>query len=174
MISGVWGHVTNKHLAGIPETEILLNTQSYVRLHCLPVALTTYANRTSQNDSAYLKSAFLIRLLWDATLRMNQPKGEMQMKDIEIGPIRPPSESESLLIRVTRGCHWNKCYFCGLYKSMKFSMRPIEETITDIKRQARLYQGKKFKSCFLQDGDALVLKSDYLLRILDALNKYFP
>ncbi len=33
------------------------------------------------------------------------------MKDIEIGPIRPPSESESLLIRVTRGCHWNKCYF---------------------------------------------------------------
>ena len=35
------------------------------------------------------------------------------MKDIEIGPIRPPSESNSLLIRVTRGCHWNKCYFCG-------------------------------------------------------------
>ena len=26
----------------------------------------------------------------------------------EIGPIRPPSESQSLLIRVTRGCHWNK------------------------------------------------------------------
>ena len=40
------------------------------------------------------------------------------MKDIEIGPIRPPSESNSLLIRVTRGCHWNKCYFCGLYKSI--------------------------------------------------------
>ena len=96
------------------------------------------------------------------------------MKDIEIGPIRPPSESESLLIRVTRGCHWNKCYFCGLYKSMKFSMRPLEEIITDIKRQAEMYQGKKFKSCFLQDGDALVLKSDYLHRILEALNKYFP
>lgn len=96
------------------------------------------------------------------------------MKDIEIGPIRPPSESESLLIRVTRGCHWNKCYFCGLYKSMKFSMRPIEETIADIEKQATLYQGKKFKSCFLQDGDALVLKTDYLLRILEALNKCFP
>lgn len=96
------------------------------------------------------------------------------MKNIEIGPIRPPSESESLLIRVTRGCHWNRCYFCGLYKSMKFSMRPIEETIADIERQAELYQGKKFKSCFLQDGDALVLKSDYLLRILEVLNKYFP
>ena len=96
------------------------------------------------------------------------------MKDIEIGPIRPPSESESLLIRVTRGCHWNKCYFCGLYKSMKFSMRPIEETIADIEKQATLYQRKKIKSCFLQDGDALVLKTDYLLRILEALNKCFP
>ena len=74
------------------------------------------------------------------------------MKDIEIGPIRPPSESNSLLIRVTRGCHWNKCYFCGLYKSMRFSMRPIDETIEDIRRQAQLNRGKKITSCFLQDG----------------------
>ena len=42
MISGVWGHVTNKHLAGIPETGFLLNTQSYVRLHCLPVVLRVF------------------------------------------------------------------------------------------------------------------------------------
>lgn len=96
------------------------------------------------------------------------------MRDIEIGPIRPPSENNSLLIRVTRGCHWNKCYFCGLYKSMRFSMRPIDETIKDIKQQAELYRGKKITSCFLQDGDALVLKTDYLLRILDAINQYFP
>ena len=58
------------------------------------------------------------------------------MKNIEIGPICPPSESNSLLVRVTRGCHWNKCYFCGLYKSTHFSMRPIEETIEDIAKQA--------------------------------------
>ncbi|MCM1126645.1 MAG: radical SAM protein [Lachnospiraceae bacterium] len=96
------------------------------------------------------------------------------MKDIEIGLIRPPSESESLLVRVTRGCHWNKCNFCGLYKSMNFSMRPIEEIIKDIEKQAALYQGKKFKSCFLQDGDVLVLKTGYLFRILEALNKNFP
>ena len=65
------------------------------------------------------------------------------MRDIEIGSIRPPSESNSLLIRVTRGCHWNKCYFCGLYKSMRFSMRPIDETIEDIRRQAQLNRGEK-------------------------------
>ncbi|EOS73998.1 hypothetical protein C817_04844 [Dorea sp. 5-2] len=74
------------------------------------------------------------------------------MKNIEIGSIRPPSESESLLVRVTRGCHWNKCYFCGLYKSMNFSMRPIEDTIQDIKEHAALYQGRKFKSCFYRMG----------------------
>lgn len=96
------------------------------------------------------------------------------MKNVEIGPIRPPSENSSLLIRVTRGCHWNKCYFCGLYKSMQFSMRPIEETIEDIAMQAQIYHEKNFISCFLQDGDALVLKTDYLLHILDALNRYFP
>ena len=96
------------------------------------------------------------------------------MKNIEIGPIRPPSESNSLLVRVTRGCHWNKCYFCGLYKSMRFSMRPIEEIIEDIEKQAQFYKGKKIISCFLQDGDALVLKTDYLLRILETIHQYFP
>lgn len=53
-------------------------------------------------------------------------------------------------------------------------MRPIEETIEDIAMQAQIYREKKFTSCFLQDGDALVLKTDYLLRILEALNRYFP
>ena len=99
---------------------------------------------------------------------------EKIMGNIEMGPIRPPSESNSLLIRVTRGCHWNKCYFCGLYKSMRFSMRPIEDIISDIEAQSAQHTGQSFKSCFLQDGDALVLKTDYLLKILDALHHYFP
>ena len=58
---------------------------------------------------------------------------------------------------------------------MRFSMRPIDETIEDIRQQAQLNQGKKITSCFLQDGDALVLKTDYLLRILEAINQVrFP
>ena len=47
MISGVWGHVTNKHLAEIPGTGFLLNTQSYGRLHCLPVVMADYLNKVS-------------------------------------------------------------------------------------------------------------------------------
>jgi radical SAM superfamily enzyme YgiQ (UPF0313 family) len=37
----------------------------------------------------------------------------------ELGPIRPPSEANSLLLRVTRNCPWNKCEFCTIYKEGK-------------------------------------------------------
>jgi radical SAM superfamily enzyme YgiQ (UPF0313 family) len=50
----------------------------------------------------------------------------------EVGPIRPPSEAKSLLLRVTRNCPWNKCKFCRLYKGTKFSIRPKEHVIKDI------------------------------------------
>lgn len=50
----------------------------------------------------------------------------------EVGPIRPPSEAASLLLRVTRNCPWNRCKFCGVYKKTKFSLRPKEHVIKDI------------------------------------------
>ena len=50
----------------------------------------------------------------------------------EQGPIRPPSEATSLLLRVTRNCPWNKCVFCKSYKKRKFSRRSVEEIKNDI------------------------------------------
>ena len=50
----------------------------------------------------------------------------------EQGPIRPPSEAGSLLIRVTRNCPWNRCKFCPVYKGTKFSLRPVEHVLKDI------------------------------------------
>jgi len=50
----------------------------------------------------------------------------------ETGPIRPPSEAQSLLIRVTRNCPWNKCEFCHTYKGEQFSFRTVEEIKKDI------------------------------------------
>ncbi len=50
----------------------------------------------------------------------------------EMGPIRPPSEAQSLLIRVTRNCPWNKCEFCHTYKEEPFSFRSVEEIKKDI------------------------------------------
>ncbi len=48
------------------------------------------------------------------------------------GPIRPPSEAYSLLVRVTRNCPWNQCTFCPVYKGTKFSRRPVEHVKRDI------------------------------------------
>lgn len=50
----------------------------------------------------------------------------------EQGPIRPPSEAESLLIRITRNCPWNRCTFCPIYKDSKFSLRPVDHVLKDI------------------------------------------
>jgi radical SAM superfamily enzyme YgiQ (UPF0313 family) len=50
----------------------------------------------------------------------------------EQGPIRPPSEANSLLIRLTRNCPWNHCTFCRVYKKRKFSLRSVENIIKDI------------------------------------------
>jgi radical SAM superfamily enzyme YgiQ (UPF0313 family) len=50
----------------------------------------------------------------------------------EQGPIRPPSEAGSLLLRLTRNCPWNQCLFCPVYKGQKFSLRKVEEIKKDI------------------------------------------
>lgn len=56
----------------------------------------------------------------------------IEYNGFEQGPIRPPSEANSLLIRVTRNCPWNKCTFCPVYKGEKFSKRPVEHVLKDI------------------------------------------
>ena len=50
----------------------------------------------------------------------------------EQGPIRPPNEARSLLLRLTRNCPWNQCLFCPVYKGQKFSLRTAEEIKKDI------------------------------------------
>lgn len=50
----------------------------------------------------------------------------------ELGPIRPPSEATSLLLRVTRNCPWNKCAFCAVYKGTSFSRRDEETLLAEI------------------------------------------
>jgi len=56
----------------------------------------------------------------------------MTADSFELGPIRPPSEAYSLLIRVTRNCPWNRCKFCPTYKGKKFELRSVEEIKQDI------------------------------------------
>jgi Radical SAM superfamily len=50
----------------------------------------------------------------------------------EQGPIRPPNEAQSLLLRFTRNCPWNQCLFCPVYKSRTFALRSVAEIKADI------------------------------------------
>lgn len=59
-------------------------------------------------------------------------KRDKTYQGFEQGPIRPPSEASSLLIRVSRNCPWNKCTFCGTYNNTTFSVRSVEDVIKDI------------------------------------------
>jgi len=63
----------------------------------------------------------------------------MTHKDLQFeqGPIRPPNEAQSLLLRFTRNCPWNQCEFCPVYKGRKFSLRSVDEIKSDI-RTARV------------------------------------
>jgi len=58
--------------------------------------------------------------------------------DFEQGPIRPPSEARSLLLRFTRNCPWNKCKFCPVYKGRTFSKRTVAEIKADIDTAAEM------------------------------------
>ena len=50
----------------------------------------------------------------------------------EQGPIRPPNEAHSLLLRVTRNCPWNRCTFCPVYKGARYSKRSVDHVKKDI------------------------------------------
>lgn len=74
----------------------------------------------------------------------------------EQGPIRPPSEANSLLIRVTRNCPWNHCTFCPVYKKRRFSLRPKAHVIEDIEAVYRHLEHLQS----LADANGRVLQTD--------------
>jgi radical SAM superfamily enzyme YgiQ (UPF0313 family) len=82
----------------------------------------------------------------------------------EQGPIRPPSEAGSLLIRITRNCPWNRCSFCPVYKGTRFSLRPVGHVLKDIEsvRQGvrRILQAGDREAPFSRGDFFRLLQSD--------------
>ena len=74
----------------------------------------------------------------------------------EQGPIRPPSEARSLLVRVTRNCHWNRCIFCPVYKGARFSIRPVEDVLADLDTLARHVESLSL----ISSGPGILLDED--------------
>ncbi len=117
-----------------------------------------------------------------------------------VGPIRPPSEAYSLLVRVTKNCPWNRCEFCSVFKGQRFELRDAEKVKEDILAAKRIMedirgwaeqtgyslghtarangilwlQDDGVKSAFLQDSDSMIMKTEPLVEILEFLCKTFP
>ncbi|MFW2487360.1 radical SAM protein [Clostridium chromiireducens] len=85
---------------------------------------------------------------------------------------RPPSESNSLIIQATLGCSHNKCSFCSMYKSKKFSIKSLEEIKNDMSHFRKIYE--HVEKIFLADGDALIIPTKDLKEILMYAGKLFP
>lgn len=86
---------------------------------------------------------------------------------------RPPSEARSLIVQVTVGCAHNTCTFCTMYKDKKFKIRPLADVLADFDEAAMMY-GDHIRRIFLADGDALIVKTEMLVQILDYIWKKFP
>ena len=91
---------------------------------------------------------------------------------------RPPSEAESLLLQVTVGCSHNRCTYCAMYDDpaqSRFRIKPWETVAADIAEAGRAAaRGLPIRRVFLTDGDALILPTDQLERILAALREHLP
>jgi hypothetical protein len=124
-------------------------------------------------------------------------------RGFEQGPIRPPSEAHSLLLRVTRNCPWNRCTFCPVYKGARFSIRPVAQVLRDIEAVYEAVQSLAGEArhpaplvpaggdrgawmaaqnwlrygrrqVFLQDANSLVVPPEDLAAILRHLQARFP
>jgi hypothetical protein len=128
---------------------------------------------------------------------------DMTYEGFEQGPIRPPSEAHSLLLRVTRNCPWNHCTFCPVYKGARFSVRPVAHIVRDIdavyEAMQQLREGSRAPASmgqaqgdpragaaarnwsrygrtqvFIQDANSLVVDPGDLMAILRHLTARFP
>ncbi len=118
----------------------------------------------------------------------------------EQGPIRPPSEAYSLLVRVIRNCTWNRCSFCPVYKGTKSSQRPLEGVLAEVDAmaaaaavlraegqgalrggrlprealQVMLFVHGGERHVFLQDADPLAVKPEKLAAVIGRIRERFP
>ena len=113
---------------------------------------------------------------------------------------RPPSEWQSLIIQATIGCPHNKCAFCDMYKTQKFSLRPLAEIKKDVTMakefetelaakakslgrdvgdlayavgQPWLMHGR-VKSVFIADSNSIIMETADLAELVRFIHTTFP
>ncbi len=97
------------------------------------------------------------------------------MRDMpELPVIRPPNEWKSLLLRITRGCKWNRCRFCGVYPHLgepDFSVRSVEDVKHDIDLLSK--RRSHYENAFLGDADPLEVGVGGFVEITQYLRQVF-
>ncbi len=126
------------------------------------------------------------------------------MIQFETPPFRPPSEAQSLLVRATRNCPWNRCAFCyGIHwNRQKLELRPVEDIKQDIRNMKALADeiiawaeqnnyrdqiervaasngilwltNEGVKTAFIGDSDSLIMKTPDLLEVVEFMHRTFP
>ena len=123
----------------------------------------------------------------------------MSTPPFEQGPIRPPSEASSLLVRVVRNCGWNRCRFCPVYKDARPSVRPLDDVLADVDAmraaadvlsgdplpalragavpreawQVALFVRAGARAVFLQDADPCAVKAENLALVIERVRAAF-
>jgi len=85
---------------------------------------------------------------------------------------RPPSEADSLIVRLTMGCSHNACRFCSMYKDVRYRIRDTEVVLEELRVAQAYYQPSV--RVFLGDGNALSAGRGPLLSALQGIHRYYP
>lgn len=85
---------------------------------------------------------------------------------------RPPAEAYSLILQVERGCPYNRCTFCGMYRGLQYQRLSTDE-IRELILQESKYDPTA-RRIFLADGDVMRRPFSELQEILTLLNQHFP
>lgn len=90
---------------------------------------------------------------------------------------RPPSEEESFIVRVMRGCPHNACTFCNLFKDTPCEVLPLQEVKEGLDRDAADLGpdlGRMVTSMYLEGGDPIAIRTEHLLAVMEYAKLCFP
>ncbi len=80
----------------------------------------------------------------------------------------PHSEMNTFLLPATRGCSWNKCVYCSMYKDSDYKLVAFDEM------KMNLMNGNPYtERVFLTGADPLSMGFDRMMQILELIKGYF-
>lgn len=90
--------------------------------------------------------------------------------------VLPPDQYLAVVVRISEGCAWNACSFCGLYRHLPFRVKAPGELARHV-RTLRGFFGPALtlrRSVFLGDANALCLSRERLVPLLTIVGDAFP